>query len=70
MTTANTLLHSLRSQQLAALCVNIQSLKPADQRIVERYHSLTGKKFDVSALSDKSLEEIDKLSSQYLDRVV
>lgn len=66
MTTDYRLLHSMRRQQLAALCINIQSLKPTDQRTVERYHSLVGKQFDMESLSDKSLEEIDVLCSKYL----
>lgn len=69
MKSENTLLYSLRGQQLQALARIIGELSPPDAEAVRRYATLAGSLYDARNLSDKSLEEIDVMSSKYFDRI-
>lgn len=65
MTHANRLLHHLRGQQLQQLARIVGELKPQDAEAVRRYAQQAGQFYDVSALTDKALEEVDTIAGKY-----
>lgn len=66
-THANRLLHHMRGQQLRALVERVADKSPADAATVQRFAELCGAQYDTINLSDKSLEEIDKLAGIYFE---
>lgn len=69
MTHDNRLLHHLRGQQLQQLARIVGELKPQDAEAVRRYAQQASQFYDVSALTDKALEQIDIISGRYFDKV-
>lgn len=66
MTThSNRLLHHLRGQQLQQLARIVGELAPQDAEAVRRYAQQAGQFYDVSALTDKALEEVDTIAGRY-----
>ncbi|MES2349107.1 MAG: hypothetical protein V4641_16220 [Pseudomonadota bacterium] len=60
-------MHHLRAQQLRALVERVADKSPADAATVQRLAELCGAQYDTINLSDKSLEEIDKLAGHYFE---
>jgi len=69
MSPANRLLHHLRGQQLKALARIVGELQPQDAEAVRRFLFIVGPQYDMLALSDYALEEIDIISGRYFDKV-